>query len=1059
MKRLFTKSYVAVLITVVLLASASSGAVFAHETLWSGKAPSTVGSPAATITWNLPWGLDADPASVNIWTYPMDAVTVTLANVEGSMPAGLLIWHYGGPTEGWQFYKKGWGAVNTLETLIPGKGYIGIVPTASVWEIPGEIVYYEETKIITEEEAENIVEVTDNGTRILFSESTAFVAGIERGDVFVSEHPVPGAEYGFLVRVIEVSDDGKVVEVEPATLEDVIEEGVISVTGTIPVEDLMNDAMWAMGVEVLQAQGGYYFNKTPAQGVTIEGYIDFTDDADFYIDASILRGLVEFRFVFSPNLEMEATLRVEQGVSWSKSYTMVTIPGPPIPIWGPVTITPEIGLVVGTTGTVDASLEATVTYERGYDVGLSYVRSRTPRWETINEIRGEGATLGEPSFSGQANALVFGGVVLSGTAGVAYAAEATLGAKLLGNIRASGGIENSPWRWQYDLELYLSAQVLADLNLLRIAHVSWESDPWEYPDPPYTLAYGASGRVTTEGGEGLEGVEISFSNGHSSATTDEDGYWRRHLLRGDVQATPEKTGYTFDPPSITITGSASDVDFQAFGGEPRQYDLIISSTAGGSVTTPGEGISTHDAGTLVDLVAEHDEGYHFVNWTGNVGTIANVNDPSTTITMNGDYSITANFEENTSVQYDLTISSTAGGSVTTPGEGISTHYAGTVVDLVAEHNEGYHFVNWTGDVGTVADVNLEETTITMNDSYSITANFEEEGEEEPVYFPDPNLEAAIREAIGKPTGDIYCSDLEGLTYFSACDDNIANLTGLEYCTNLEDLCLWSNHIIDISPLANLTKLTSLAIERNLISDISPLSNLTSLTLLVLSYNQISDVSPLADLPNLAQLWLWDNQISDISALAGLTNLTYVGLWNNQISDISPLAGLTNLTHLDIQGNQLSDITPLAGLTNLDGLNLRDNQITDISPLAGLANLRYLTIDTNQISDISPLAGLTKLRFLWLDTNQISNISPLAGITNLRELSLAHNQISNISPLAGLTNLTGGLWLSDNQISDIEPLVNNLGLSGMVDLRYNPLSSDSINVYIPQLQARGVTVYY
>jgi PKD repeat protein len=96
----------------------------------------TVGSSGPTETWNLPYGLDADPASVNIWTYPEDAVTVTLADVDTTMPDGLLIWYYAGPVDGWLFYKKGWGAVNILETLTPGEGYIGIVPTASVWKIP-----------------------------------------------------------------------------------------------------------------------------------------------------------------------------------------------------------------------------------------------------------------------------------------------------------------------------------------------------------------------------------------------------------------------------------------------------------------------------------------------------------------------------------------------------------------------------------------------------------------------------------------------------------------------------------------------------------------------------------------------------------------------------------------------------------------------------------------------------------------------------------------------------------------------------------------------------------
>ena len=71
--------------------------------------------------------------------------------------------------------------------------------------------------------------------------------------------------------------------------------------------------------------------------------------------------------------------------------------------------------------------------------------------------------------------------------------------------------------------------------------------------------------------------------------------------------------------------------------------LTISSTAGGSVRTPGEGTFTYDSGTEVELVAITGFFDHFDKWTGDVGTIADVNSAATTITMNGDYSITANF--------------------------------------------------------------------------------------------------------------------------------------------------------------------------------------------------------------------------------------------------------------------------------------------------------------------------------------------------------------------------------------------------------------------------------
>jgi hypothetical protein len=156
---------------------------------------------------------------------------------------------------------------------------------------------------------------------------------------------------------------------------------------------------------------------------------------------------------------------------------------------------------------------------------------------------------------------------------------------------------------------------------------------------------------------------------------------------------------------------------------PGKVALTTSSNAGGSVITPGEGAFIYNVGSVVNLVATPDTGYRFVNWTGDVGTVANVNAASTTITMNGDYSITANFEE--LAEYDLTTSSSAGGSVTVPGEGTFTYYDGTLVNLVATANSGYYFVNWTGDVGTIANVNAPTTTVTMYDNHSVTANFEQ----------------------------------------------------------------------------------------------------------------------------------------------------------------------------------------------------------------------------------------------------------------------------------------------------------------------------------------------
>ncbi len=176
--------------------------------------------------------------------------------------------------------------------------------------------------------------------------------------------------------------------------------------------------------------------------------------------------------------------------------------------------------------------------------------------------------------------------------------------------------------------------------------------------------------------------------------------------------------------------------------------------------------------------------------------------------------------------------------------------------------------------------------------------------------------------------------------------------------------------------------------------------------------------------------------------------------------------LANLITLSAEGSpitDLSDITDLSGLeycTNLTKLGLGENQISDISVLAGLTNLESLGLGNNNISNISVLAGLTNLESLDLGNNNISDISVLAGLTNLESLDLWWNQISDLSALAGLTNLES-LDLGDNNISDISALVANSGrwVGDIVWLQSNPLSTTSVDVYIPQLEQRGVTVTY
>jgi hypothetical protein len=148
------------------------------------------------------------------------------------------------------------------------------------------------------------------------------------------------------------------------------------------------------------------------------------------------------------------------------------------------------------------------------------------------------------------------------------------------------------------------------------------------------------------------------------------------------------------------------------------------------------------------------------------------------------------------------------------------------------------------------------------------------------------------------------------------------------------------------------------------------------------------------------------------------------------------------------------------ILKLTQFDARAMKINDLTGLEHCTNLKYLMLRDNQISDISLLASLTKLESLYLIGNKISDINVLASLTNLKKLDISNNQITDISPLTSLINLQQ-LAMSDNQIADISPLMVNYGLIQRVtvDIRNNPLNTDSLNRYIPQLQKRKITILF
>ena len=125
---------------------------------------------------------------------------------------------------------------------------------------------------------------------------------------------------------------------------------------------------------------------------------------------------------------------------------------------------------------------------------------------------------------------------------------------------------------------------------------------------------------------------------------------------GDNDSVPADTadldgdGNTTEPIPFDLDGNprilGNVVDMGAYEDENPEHTLMILSTANGSVSEPGEGNFQYPHGTVVAIVAEADPCCGFVEWTGtavDAGKVADACTASTTVTVDADYTLAANF--------------------------------------------------------------------------------------------------------------------------------------------------------------------------------------------------------------------------------------------------------------------------------------------------------------------------------------------------------------------------------------------------------------------------------
>ena len=98
------------------------------------------------------------------------------------------------------------------------------------------------------------------------------------------------------------------------------------------------------------------------------------------------------------------------------------------------------------------------------------------------------------------------------------------------------------------------------------------------------------------------------------------------------------------------------------------------------------------------------------------------------------------------------------------------------------------------------------------------------------------IEAAIRKATKKPTGELTKADYEKVTYLNFYNKQLTDVKGLEKLTQLKHLNLNNNQLTSLKGLENLTQLRFMGLNSNQLTSVKGLENLTKLTELYLEDN-------------------------------------------------------------------------------------------------------------------------------------------------------------------------------------------------------------------------------
>ena len=321
--------------------------------------------------------------------------------------------------------------------------------------------------------------------------------------------------------------------------------------------------------------------------------------------------------------------------------------------------------------------------------------------------------------NGPNRALVFiahaekGNVAAYGLSGVTYGGQAM---KEINDINISGGTTVT--------RVFVAAYVLNDANIEAATSTTFVP-AWDGSGAPAAsdvnyisvfltdvnqntsvgakaAASGTSATLTTstlatnDGDMVIDAATCSSSGTFTLNNSFNEAYEGGNSSYDIVDGNKAATGAA-ETPSVTHSSSTARKVLLGFVVKARPVrKLTVSASAGGTVSTPGIGDFNYPDGNNASIVASANANYHFVNWTGTAvtaGKVANPDSPDTTVLMDANYTVQANFAEGIHISGTITCGNLEVNDVNMTGLGVFTDVNGFYIATVEN--------GWSGTVTPV----------------------------------------------------------------------------------------------------------------------------------------------------------------------------------------------------------------------------------------------------------------------------------------------------------------------------------------------------------------------